>query len=204
MRLPGRHQGARARVWEGGGRPLARPPAHPPTHPFTPPPACPPSQYFDAVVNDARGEVVVIKKAVCMHEEDYGISWKHFEYRDGNVEVRRLRRLVISFIATIGESAEGGGWGGWCGWLVWGSGRPRRLVILPARPPAPSGQPRHALGLCPHSPPPCCSHPPPHTPPRPPHPPTTNPPTNSPPLPPTSQLRVRLLLVSLPGRHHPV
>ena len=44
---------------------------------------------------------MVIKKAVCMHEEDAGILWKHAEYRDGTAEVRRSRRLVISFIATV-------------------------------------------------------------------------------------------------------
>ena len=47
------------------------------------------------------GEPMVIKKAVCMHEEDAGILWKHMEYRDGTAEVRRSRRLVISFIATV-------------------------------------------------------------------------------------------------------
>ena len=44
---------------------------------------------------------MVIKKAVCMHEEDAGILWKHMEYRDGTAEVRRSRKLVISFIATV-------------------------------------------------------------------------------------------------------
>jgi len=41
-----------------------------------------------------------VKKAVCVHEEDAGICWKHTEYRDGHAEVRRNRRLVMSFIAT--------------------------------------------------------------------------------------------------------
>ena len=44
---------------------------------------------------------MVIKKAVCMHEEDAGVLWKHAEYRDGTAEVRRSRKLVISFIATV-------------------------------------------------------------------------------------------------------
>jgi Copper amine oxidase, enzyme domain len=47
------------------------------------------------------GEPFVIKKAVCMHEEDAGILWKHTEYRNGHAEVRRSRRLVLSFIATV-------------------------------------------------------------------------------------------------------
>jgi len=38
---------------------------------------------------------------VCLHEEDAGISWKHVEYRTGESEVRRSRKLVLSFIATV-------------------------------------------------------------------------------------------------------
>lgn len=30
-------------------------------------------KYFDAVLNNSRGEAFVIKNAICMHEEDYGI-----------------------------------------------------------------------------------------------------------------------------------
>jgi primary-amine oxidase len=44
---------------------------------------------------------VQLKKAVCMHEEDAGILWKHCEYRTGHAEVRRSRRLVLSFICTV-------------------------------------------------------------------------------------------------------
>lgn len=58
-------------------------------------------QYFDAILNDTKGNPMVIKKAVCLHEEDAGILWKHMEYRNGHAEVRRSRRLVISFISTV-------------------------------------------------------------------------------------------------------
>ncbi|CAM9796367.1 unnamed protein product, partial [Ascophyllum nodosum] len=58
-------------------------------------------RYFDAVLNDSRGQPYVVKKAVCMHEEDDGILWKHVEYRNGHSESRRSRRLVLSFIATV-------------------------------------------------------------------------------------------------------
>lgn len=37
--------------------------------------------YFDGVVNNAAGEPVVIKNAVCLHEEDHGLLWKHVDYR---------------------------------------------------------------------------------------------------------------------------
>ena len=38
-----------------------------------------------------------------MHEEDAGIIWKHTELRTMHPEVRRGRKLVISFIATVGQ-----------------------------------------------------------------------------------------------------
>lgn len=37
--------------------------------------------YFDGVVNNAAGEPVVVKNAVCLHEEDHGLLWKHLDYR---------------------------------------------------------------------------------------------------------------------------
>lgn len=57
--------------------------------------------YFDALLNNSKGEPVPLPKAVCMHEEDHSILWKHVEYRTGHSEVRRSRRLVLSFIATV-------------------------------------------------------------------------------------------------------
>ena len=57
--------------------------------------------YFDAVLSKADGTGEVKKKAICMHEEDVGILWKHVEYRNGHNESRRSRELVISSIATV-------------------------------------------------------------------------------------------------------
>jgi primary-amine oxidase len=45
-----------------------------------------------------------------MHEEDYGILWKHVDWRTGHTEVRRSRRLVVSFIATVGNYEYGYFW----------------------------------------------------------------------------------------------
>jgi primary-amine oxidase len=56
--------------------------------------------YLDAVVHDSRGEPVTIPSAICIHEEDSGVLWKHVDERAG-AEVRRARRLVISFHATV-------------------------------------------------------------------------------------------------------
>ena len=40
-------------------------------------------RYLDAVVHDSRGEPRTIRNAVCIHEEDDGILWKHVDERTG-------------------------------------------------------------------------------------------------------------------------
>ncbi len=45
-----------------------------------------------------------------MHEEDYGILWKHADLHGGTTEVRRSRRLVVSFICTVGNYEYGFYW----------------------------------------------------------------------------------------------
>lgn len=67
-------------------------------------------RYFDAVMVDNEGGPFVIKRAVCMHEEDFGLLWKHMDFRTERTEVRRSRRLVISFIATVGNYEYGFYW----------------------------------------------------------------------------------------------
>ena len=37
--------------------------------------------YFDADMVTSRGEPLTIKNAICMHEEDFGILWKHTDRR---------------------------------------------------------------------------------------------------------------------------
>ena len=67
--------------------------------------------YFDAVLADDRGEPYTLRNAICMHEEDYGILWKHTDTTGSSVaETRRSRRLVISFFATIGNYDYGFYW----------------------------------------------------------------------------------------------
>ena len=67
-------------------------------------------QFFVAIVNDQDGNPVTIENAICMHEEDAGIAWKHTDFRTEKVEVRRLRRLVISTIVTVGNYEYGYFW----------------------------------------------------------------------------------------------
>jgi len=66
--------------------------------------------YFDAVMTNSRGKGVTIPNAVCMHEEDYGILWKHTDWRTAQTEVRRSRRLVVSFVSTVGNYEYGFFW----------------------------------------------------------------------------------------------
>jgi primary-amine oxidase len=67
-------------------------------------------RYFDAVLSDAAGEPMVLKNAVCLHEEDASLLWKHVDWRTGETEVRRNRRLVLSFVATVGNYEYGYYW----------------------------------------------------------------------------------------------
>jgi primary-amine oxidase len=59
--------------------------------------------YFDAVVPTVYGAPRTIENAICLHEEDAGLAWKHFDVRTERTEVRRARKLVISSISTIGN-----------------------------------------------------------------------------------------------------
>ena len=66
--------------------------------------------YFDGVLTNEQGQPYTIENAICMHEEDYGILWKHHDLHGDTSEVRRSRRLVVSFIATVGNYEYGFYW----------------------------------------------------------------------------------------------
>ncbi len=66
--------------------------------------------YFDVDLANEQGEPYTIPNAICMHEEDYGILWKHHDLHGDTSEVRRSRRLVVSFIATVGNYEYGFYW----------------------------------------------------------------------------------------------
>jgi primary-amine oxidase len=66
--------------------------------------------YFDGYVADDHGHAVQIPNVVCMHEEDYGILWKHTEMGPVGAQVRRSRRLVVSYFATVGNYDYGFFW----------------------------------------------------------------------------------------------
>jgi primary-amine oxidase len=56
--------------------------------------------YVDAVLHNTTGEPKVIKNAICLHEEDNAVLWKHVDHQHGP-EVRRMRRMVVSFHVTV-------------------------------------------------------------------------------------------------------
>jgi primary-amine oxidase len=57
-------------------------------------------RYLDAVLHNSRGEPYTITNAICIHEEDDAVLWKHVDHEIG-AEVRRMRRLVVSFHVTV-------------------------------------------------------------------------------------------------------
>ena len=67
-------------------------------------------KYFDAVLADELGNPFTIENGICMHEEDFGTLWKHGDMFTGSNEVRRQRRLVISFFTTVGNYDYGFYW----------------------------------------------------------------------------------------------
>jgi primary-amine oxidase len=66
--------------------------------------------YFDADLLDEFGEPYTIRNAICLHEEDYGVLWKHRDPNSDVNETRRSRRLVLSFFATVGNYDYGFFW----------------------------------------------------------------------------------------------
>ena len=57
-------------------------------------------RYLDAVLHNSKGEPYTITNAVCIHEEDNAVLWKHVDH-DAGAEVRRMRRLTVSSHVTV-------------------------------------------------------------------------------------------------------
>ena len=67
--------------------------------------------YLDAYKLAFNGSAEKIDNAICIHEEDFGVQWKHNDSTGmGYNEVRRSRRLVISSFATVGNYDYGIFW----------------------------------------------------------------------------------------------
>lgn len=57
-------------------------------------------RYLDADFPRRDGTVKTIKNAICVHEEDAGILFKHTDFRDDSSIVTRARKLIIQQIFT--------------------------------------------------------------------------------------------------------
>jgi primary-amine oxidase len=103
--------------------------------------------YFDAAVCDAGGEPVSITNAICMHEEDHGVLWRHIDWRTGEGELRRSRRLVISSYSSIGNYDYG------FFWYLYQDGTIAHEIkltgVLSTGAAAPDEQPRHGVLVAP-------------------------------------------------------
>lgn len=68
-------------------------------------------EYLDGHLCDSRGRALTIPNAICIHEEDFGILWKHTDRRlPESPEVRRSRRLVVSSVSTVENYEYGFFW----------------------------------------------------------------------------------------------
>ena len=66
-------------------------------------------RYLDVVSNTLDGTPEIIPQAICIHEEDDNILWKHTHF-SGRVDRARSRRLVISTFTTVGNYEYGYFW----------------------------------------------------------------------------------------------
>lgn len=68
-------------------------------------------EYLDGHLCYSRGGSLTIPNAICIHEEDFGILWKHTDRRLPQApEVRRSRRLVVSSVSTVENYEYGFFW----------------------------------------------------------------------------------------------
>ncbi len=61
-------------------------------------------KYFDANMCTSRGELLVIKNAICLHEEDVGILWKHTDRRLNNPEVIYYKNMDLIQTFDLGTT----------------------------------------------------------------------------------------------------
>ncbi|WVW79628.1 hypothetical protein I302_101597 [Kwoniella bestiolae CBS 10118] len=57
--------------------------------------------YLGGHVVNAHGDVVAKNNAICIHEVDAGIQWKHTNHRTGQASIVRKRQLQLQTILTV-------------------------------------------------------------------------------------------------------
>lgn len=58
-------------------------------------------KYFDGYRTDSKGNPVLLKNVICLHEQDNGLLYKHTNYRNGANTIVRNRQLVVQMICTV-------------------------------------------------------------------------------------------------------
>ena len=66
--------------------------------------------YLDHAAVKPDGAARLVERAICVHEEDYGVLWKHHDGHGQTTETRRSRRLVVSTFHTVGNYEYGFYW----------------------------------------------------------------------------------------------
>lgn len=59
--------------------------------------------YMDGLSVSAAGDPVVIPSAICVHEQDAGIGWKHTNIQTMRADLVRSRELIFQLIVTVGN-----------------------------------------------------------------------------------------------------
>ncbi|SCZ97604.1 BZ3500_MvSof-1268-A1-R1_Chr4-3g07289 [Microbotryum saponariae] len=68
--------------------------------------------YLDAVMSGHDGQPIKLDRAVCIHEEDDGLLWKHTDFRPGGrAHSVRSRKLIIQMICTVANYEYLFAWG---------------------------------------------------------------------------------------------
>ncbi|SCV69173.1 BQ2448_2193 [Microbotryum intermedium] len=68
--------------------------------------------YLDAVMSGHDGQPIKLDRAVCIHEEDDGLLWKHTDFRPGGrAHSVRSRKLIIQMICTVANCEYLFAWG---------------------------------------------------------------------------------------------
>lgn len=58
-------------------------------------------QYLDGYLVDHKGDPMLCKNVICIHEQDNGVGWKHTNYRSNVDSVVRNRELVLQTVCTV-------------------------------------------------------------------------------------------------------
>ncbi|MFI6999338.1 primary-amine oxidase [Nocardia sp. NPDC050175] len=103
--------------------------------------------YVDVDMLDEDGSIYTMARAICLHEEDYGVLWRHKDVVTGVTEVRRSRRLVLSAFSTVGNYDYGFFWYFYLDGTIQAEVKLTGVILTQAS--APDARPRYANPVAP-------------------------------------------------------